>query len=175
MQKKDLKVGEIYAYSHNLESSPYAGQPSPVKLLAIDEPNPMWRRYQGGQPNGHRVARVDEDTHEIIGRERYVTSRELWRTWADQVPIEAEKARLDAEHKARNRTQAEIRREQHRQNWESLNALLPNDLPNTVKWARLNEGTTMRLTAAELLTIVSGAIEKENDRRDLDDEEYRHG
>jgi len=159
MNKKDLKVGEVYAYSSKRRDNP-CGRLTPVRLIGIDE-EIVVRRWLDGSVNkakGIAVEQVDPETFEPLETRRPFLidgPARLWRTWAEQVSHGAaeKEARLKKMEEQAARRAAD----------EAVNAGLWADIEYMIGREKVEEfeesyrdepNVTLRISAARLLELL---------------------
>lgn len=159
MNRKDLKTGEIYAYSTSQRDNRY-NKPRPVKLIDPDGSVVTGRRYDGSDliTKGIVFQPVNPVTMEPFGRQRVVTaSRHFWRTWADQVAIAAEQEKTLRDEAAAEEAAQALVDEENGKVWAEIETLIGADeVAKFNHWERIPK-TGMRMTAERLLELLRKA------------------
>jgi hypothetical protein len=88
MNRKDLKVGEIYAFQTHRRDSPYF-KPAPVRIVSLYD-EIVLKTYSDGsvrRGTGIIIEYLDSERLTSLGWNHFICKdpRHLWRTWADQV------------------------------------------------------------------------------------------
>lgn len=158
MNRKDLKVGEIYAFETHQRDSPYF-KPAPVRIVSLHDEIVLKTYSDGSIRKGTGIIIEDLDRkdltskgwkHRICYEPRY-----LWRTWADQVvKAAADEVAREERHAATQQKEAEDQVE-NRVIWSEIHSML-GSVETDARfgwWFQSTPNATTTVTAQELLRM----------------------
>jgi hypothetical protein len=158
MNRKDLKVGEIYAFQTHKRDSP-SFRPTPVRLVSLYD-EIVLKTYPDGsvrRGTGIIIEYLDSERLTSLGWNHFICKdpRYLWRTWADQVVKSAADEIAWQEQRAAKRALEAEARAKNCEVWSEIRTILGSvETDATFGWQfQSMPNATTPVTAQELLRM----------------------